>query len=113
MWKFLLTLACIGLVVANETPKITSDLIKTQLVQNNNASTNLKTNETTSEDKKITNEEVPVKDEDAAEGSELNPINPLNHATDDESIGNFKYYFVLLAFSSLSVIAVIVFKALR
>lgn len=110
MWKVLWTFAVLSLVAGGETIKVASNLTSNELIQNqNNASTNL----ASTEDKKVIPMEVPINVETEVEGSPLNPINPFKHATDDASIGNFKYYFVLLAFSSLSVIAIIVFKALR
>jgi hypothetical protein len=49
------------------------------------------------------------------QGTAENPFDPpqLVKLADDESLGSFKYYFVILAASSLSVIAVIIFKTLR
>lgn len=111
MLKLLWTLVVISLVAGDEINKVISNQTSSELIKNNNATSS--TNSTTLKDKKVVHQESPIKDGTAAEGSEQNPIDPFKHATDDASIGNFKYYFVLLAFSSLSVIAIIVFKALR
>lgn len=113
MWKVLSLLAFVILVAGDETVKLADNSTKIEIIQIKNASTN-STSTSTTENSKIIPIKVPLKDETADEGSQENPINPLKHAIDDDgSIGNFKYYFVLLAFSSLSVIAIIVFKALR
>lgn len=113
MWKVLSLLAFVILVAGDETVKLADNSTKIEIIQIKNASTN-STSTSTTENSKIIPTKVPLKDETADEGSQENPINPLKHAIDDDgSIGNFKYYFVLLAFSSLSVIAIIVFKALR
>lgn len=96
---------------ANRTSKVFAP--STKINNATSPTTNiLSTNVRKTEDKTI-DLKPPTHDEQAEEGSEENPINPGRHATDDDFVGNFKYYFVLLAFSSLSVIAIIIFKALR
>jgi len=120
MLKVILAFAYIGLVVCeeaavntvNQTSKENFPSIK---INNATSSTTnlLSTNITKPDDKAADSLKPPTHDEKAEEGSEENPINPGRHATDDDFMGNFKYYFVLLAFSSLSVIAIIIFKALR
>lgn len=50
-------------------------------------------------------------EEDA--GTAENPFQPPNLIHDENSLGNMKYYFVILVLSSLSVVSVIIFKALR
>lgn len=109
MWKLICFLAVVGLVVSENITAISS----------NNSSTN--ENKTTNTTKSvIKTEEVikitPVqKDNNAEEGSYADPFDPVNLVTlpDDGSLGNFKYYFLILVVSSLSVISIIVFKALR
>lgn len=108
-------LAFIGLVACEETaanPANQTTKVFAPSTKINNATNLLSANLTKTEDKTV-ELKPPTQDEQDEEGSEANPINPGRHATDDDFIGNFKYYFVLLAFSSLSVIAIIIFKALR
>lgn len=115
MWKISLSLAFLYLVAGQATFNEVSNHTTVELVSNNSSlSANL-----TTESKKTTGHKVDEivinRDADEGLGSEHNPFEPANLATmpDDGSIGNFKYYFILLAFSSLSVIAIIVFKAFR
>lgn len=84
----------------------------------NNASSALNESAKATDNKKEATTKIPtdaVKFDDNADiGSPENPIDPLRFAKlDEESIGNFKYYFFLLLVSSLSVISIIVYKTLR
>lgn len=113
MWKVCSALVFLMLVAGQTALNTASNHTTVELVPNNSSlSANLST-----EDKKLMIHKVDevVINKNADEGSEHNPFEPANLATmpDDGSIGNFKYYFILLAFSSLSVLAIIVFKALR
>lgn len=110
MLKVCLSLAFLTLVAG----QITSNHSNVELIKTIHNNSSLSSNLTT-ESKKIIVHEVDdaiVINRNADEGSEHNPFEPAN-LTGDDSIGNFKYYFILLAFSSLSVIAIIIFKAIR
>lgn len=63
-------------------------------------------------DKKVeVNVTVNKSDEEGTAGNPFDP--PALLKIDDQSLSSFKYYFVILGISSLSVITVIIFKALR
>lgn len=126
MWKLLWSVTLVVLVVGQDVKEVAINQ-GTKEVANNSSSiaSNAKhiTNETAtleskSNDKK---EEKPAEsatvkiNKDADPGTNENPFDPEKIATvpDDNAMGNMKYYFALLVVSSLSVISLIVFKALR
>lgn len=111
MWKVFGCFALVSLVicqeVANPAPNITIATNSTS----NTTTTAIKAEEV----KKVAESVVTVKiDVDSDAGSIANPFQPssLVHGPGD-LIGNVKYYFAILVVSSLSVISIIVFKALR
>lgn len=126
MWKLLWSVTLFVLVVGQEVKEITINQDTKEFANNSSSiASNSKqiTNGTAtivikSDDKK---EEKPAEsvtlkiNKDADPGTNENPFDPAKIATvpDDNAIGNMKYYFALLVVSSLSVISLIVFKALR
>lgn len=121
MWKVLWPLAFVVMVAGQNATDSLPKLPQIAPLVANNASSASASNESAkaTDNKKEITTKIPdaVKFDDKADiGSPENPINPLNFAAgevDSESIGNFKYYFVLLLVSSLSVISIIVYKTLR
>lgn len=112
MWKlscFLLLLGCVaGQEPSNSVPKNATIAANVSL-SNANSTQNV----VLGDNKEIVTNVTVNKAEDS--GSAENPFVPsdLVKIGDDQSLGAFKYYFVLLGVSSLSVIIVIIFKAMR
>lgn len=120
MLKVLWFLAVISLVVG-ENITANAGVTIIEPIQNKNATS---TNLSTSNDNKtelrhesvVKNETLEKKTSIGDEGSLENPFEPSKLAElpgEDASMGNFKYYFILMIVSSLSVISIIVFKAMR
>lgn len=113
MWKVLWLLTLVGYVAGldvKDSPE-TSKKTNTSILGN---STTITTN--VLGDKTVLVVNMPInKESEADPGSAGNPFDPpaLVKLDDPQSLGSFKYYFVILAFSSLSVIFVIIFKTLR
>lgn len=126
MWKLLWSVTLVVLVVGQDVKEVARNQ-DTKEVANNSSSiaSNSKqitngtaTIESKSDAKKEEkpSESATVKiDKNADPGTNENPFDPAKIATlpDDNAMGNMKYYFALLVVSSLSVISLIVFKALR
>lgn len=109
MKKVILCLAFVGFVACEDIVRNSSISSLTEFQKSSNTTT--KTEEQTKEGK-INSLDTP-RDSSADEGSISNPFDEVNLATDDESLSNFKYYFLILVVSSLSVISIIIFKTLR
>lgn len=108
MWKLWCFLMLVGLVAGQEPVNST---IKTETVTSNASLSN--TNVVLGDKKEIVSNVTVNKSEES--GTAENPFVPsdLVKIGGDDSLGSFKYYFVLLAVSSISVILVIIFKAMR
>lgn len=125
MWKYICSIAFVGLVVSQNlaiTNSTTNEIASSNSSTASNASNPEQINKTESaalvsnndEIKHKTTESSTVKQNAEADlGTRQNPFDPVDMATDENSLGNMKYYFALLVVSSLSVIAVIIFKTLR
>lgn len=120
MWKVLWSLAFIALVAGeNITANAENKTISGLVPSKNASSTNLST--TTTDKKSELRHDMVVKSEVGVDktgdaGSVENPFEPSKLAElpgEEASLGNFKYYFILMVVSSLSVISIIIFKALR
>lgn len=113
MWKVLWPLVLVAMVAGQNATDLSPKLPQNVPL----ASSMNESAKPTDNKKETTTTKVPtdaVKFDDKADiGSPENPIDPVKLALDDESIGNFKYYFFLLLVSSLSVISIIVYKTLR
>lgn len=119
MWKVLCLLAFVGLVVGQEVKNNIETKPNTSIpipsIESSNATTTNTADSVVLGDKKETVVVTPKINIEDEPGSAGNPFDPpsLVKLEDDQSLGSFKYYFVLLAASSLSVIGVIIFKTLR
>lgn len=110
MLKVLLGLGLIGLVVGVELNTSSSVATSAQVLVKNQPS------ETHQLSDNKTHLAESTKDESNDDlGSQNHPFEPsdLLNMPEDGSMGNFKYYFALLFVSTLSVISIIVFKAMR
>jgi hypothetical protein len=109
MWKLVSLVLLVGLVGGQET--VNSTIQSTAITGNSSVSTTNATQNVVLGDKKeiVTNTTVNLA---ADAGSAGNPFTDQDLA-DDQSLGSFKYYFILLAVSSLSVISLIIYKAMR
>ncbi|CRL08651.1 CLUMA_CG021240, isoform A [Clunio marinus] len=91
---------------------VANNTINNEVPMNSLSTNDKSTTKTDSTENKIT---VESHNNEADLGTKENPFDPSKMAKipDENSIGNMKYYFILLVLSSLSVISVIIFKALR
>lgn len=109
MWKVVGFLAVISMVAGQQPSNVTAN---TTSNASNNSLSSAVPSVILGDKAEIVNVTINKADD---EGTAENPFNPpsLVKIADDQSLGSFKYYFVLLAVSSLSVILVIIFKAMR
>lgn len=113
MWKLLWSISLLALAVGENVQNVATD---TQKVEKANVTLpNIESPPKIDNKKEIPAVVEITRDETADEGSKANPFEPeeLVTVSDEDSLGNFKYYFVVLTLSSLSVLSIIVFRALR
>lgn len=126
MWKLFWTAALIALVVSQDVKDNAINQETKEVANNSSAIASIPkqiANETATLVGKVEEikAEKPVEsatvkvNEEADPGTKEHPFDPEKLATipGESSIGSMKYYFVLLVVSSLSVISIIIFKALR
>lgn len=112
MWKVVCLLAAVGLVAGLDEKKSAEN--NTSILGNSSSTTTMIPNIILG-DKESVVVNLINKEAEAEPGSAGNPFDPpdLVKLDDAQSLSSFKYYFVILVVSSLSVIAVIIFKTLR
>lgn len=110
MLKVLLGLGLIGLAVGIEVTNSSSVATSAQVLTKNQTS---ETHQLSDNKTRLAESTKDGSDDDL--GSQNHPFEPSDLITmpEDGSLGNFKYYFALLFVSTLSVISIIVFKAMR
>lgn len=110
MLKVLLGLGLIGLVVGIELNTSSSVATSAQVLVKNQPS---ETHQLSDNKTRLAESTKDESNDDL--GSQNHPFEPsdLLNMPEDGSMGNFKYYFALLFVSTLSVISIIVFKAMR
>lgn len=114
MWKVICSVVLISMVAGQDPVKQPTNVSvnNTTNAPTNATSASVNTIEDKKDDKAM--ETKSLAKESADEGTKDHPFNPsILVMRDGSNLGNAKYYFAILIVSSLSVISIIIFKALR